>query len=316
MCAIVKINPDSQGSSPVASSPLTFSTEGEQNRFKVLKIDELGSKDPIIMDKFRSILKDGFFYLEMPSECVKLIEHATRFGNSFYRSDELKLKKFDGVTGGYLSIDNLQVESFISEQSEWNRFGEEGIFSAKLLELVRQMNNLAIDVLKYSLTTLNIPERFWNQVTAGVTEDRGGNHFSFHHYRSEKDCDGFFKHKDFGFAALIVIDKIGLEAKIDDQWVNVPPLKNHFVVNFGRAFELIMSDSKEINAILHRVRKVTDDRITFGIFCDGERDHPLESFDFEKDSTEVLWSKYGDYLAEMQKQVEEQKEYFKESILR
>lgn len=264
--------------------------------FERFTLPELKSKEGD--SKFKKAMQDGFIYLEIPESCGKLIEIGRAFANSFYKSAEVKGLKLDGF-GGYhdRSQVNLQVESFYANRNDWEHLVSKSIFSEELKKLAEEMNKVGLEILRKILATLELPEEKWDTLTGDVASDKATTFFSFNHYRTELAHEGLGAHKDFGFVTVLFIDKLGLEGKVQNNWVNVPPLENHFIINFGRCLELITKQSGKINAIEHRVRMLTEDRASFGVFMDGKGELPVYCYDEKSKETSKLYESYSEYMA-------------------
>src|SRR4051812_27459393 len=77
---------------------------------------------PVYREKLAKACRMGFFYLEMPNECQRLLEAAKEFGHSFYKDKaikELKLTGFSGYNDRNKGPKPSQVESFYCERSYW-----------------------------------------------------------------------------------------------------------------------------------------------------------------------------------------------------
>lgn len=242
-------------------------------------------------EKCARALKEGFFYLEIPEDCDQLLDEAIEFAKSFYKNDSLKDLKLAGFSG-YQDREHAQIESFYCERTYWEK-----IFSARLQTLSIKMDALALEVLKMALHFCNFPESIKNKAVGGLLENQGMHHFSFNHYRPEKDKVGLKEHRDFGYVTLLYINKEGLEARIDDEWVNIPPKKGHFVVNFGRAFEVLVNDPKLLKGAWHRVRKVNEDRVSFGVFLDSSLHMPVYCL-AETGKLEIVNDNYAEFIQE------------------
>lgn len=213
--------------------------------------------------------KMGFFYLEMPPKCKALIGHAVKAANAFHKDPKIKTQKFEGFSG-YHDRKNFQIESLYLEQRLWSTQ-----LSPELSQLAAAMKTVAIDLLKKTLKFCGIPREEWAKASGKVTIDKGQIHFTYNHYRADKSQEGLSAHKDFGQITVLFIDKKGLQAKIAGQWAEVLPIKDHFVVNYGRALETYVNDPSKLTAAWHRVPQLTEDRISIGIFADNSNDSTI-----------------------------------------
>ncbi len=277
------------------NAPSIGSGEPKGFQFKIFSQLELESQDLDTTKKFKESFKDGFFYLEIPKECRSLINAGISFAESFYESGKIKSTKLSGF-GGYNDHPELQNETHYAERADWSRLVEEGIYSNEMVDLAVKMNQLGITVLKKALSVLQIPEEKWDQLTGNLTSDRGAHHFSFNHYRSDRDLPGLAAHKDYGYITVLFVNKKGLQGQVDGQWVDVPPIKDHFIINFGESLEFMTEKNGSVNAINHRVPKMQEDRISFGVFLDGNLELPLCSYNSASNDVKKVFDTYQGYL--------------------
>jgi len=268
--------------------------------FKTLTLDELRSSDERVSAKFKEMLQDGFFYLEMPASCKERISEGIAFANSFYLSEEVKNIKLTGF-GGYhdRQKDGIQVESHFAGRTDWSFLIENKIYTPHLVDLAREMNQLGIEVLRKSLELLEIPQVKWDELTGALASDDGAHHFSFNHYRKELAVPGLSAHRDLGYITVLYTNKMGLEGMVNENWQDVPPLTDHFIINFGQSMQILTERDGTVNAIEHRVRMVTEDRIAFGIFLDGREDLPFYSYNRKSNIQTLQHASYKKYMTDL-----------------
>jgi 2OG-Fe(II) oxygenase superfamily len=260
----------------------------------VISQTDLSENAAALQRKLIQGAKDGVFYVEMSQECKALIPDALAFGDRYPQDEELKQRKFPGLTG-YHDRENMQVESFYAERTFWSE-----LFSDRVCRLAHEMNALAQDLLSKTLHLVapHITDDQLARATCNVAANSGQYHLSFHHYRAEKSQAGLVPHKDFGYVTVLSINKPGLVAKLNGVWGSVLPRENCFIINFGSALEMFVNDTDKLTAVLHAVEHIDDpNRVTFGIFTDGAPECPFNGLN--KDGfLETLYPKYQDYLAE------------------
>lgn len=239
-----------------------------QQGLESISQQDLKNKD-VLRDKLVKAARQGFFYLEIPENCKELIPVANEFGNKFYRDESIVNRPHIGWTG-YNKNENQQREALFVEQSEWGNW-----YPAEIATLAARMKSLSLKVLKNILKAVEIPKEQWGIATGEAIEGKGLCHFSFNHYRSHEDKIGCLPHRDFGLLTFLYFEKGGLEAIIDNEWVPVPPKKGYFVINISKAFETFVNNKAKLNAAWHRVVKVNEDRISFGLFSDNGLNSPV-----------------------------------------
>ncbi|MDF2578137.1 MAG: hypothetical protein K0S74_1621 [Chlamydiales bacterium] len=247
-------------------------------------------------EKILQATKEGVCYIEYPAGWDPLVAKTAEFANKFYSDETYTSIKGGslGPFGGYHDRESngLQIESFYADKPYWD------VYPKEVALLAENMTQLSLKVLKASLKALNIPDSVWKQGTGKVLEGCGQYHFSLNHYRPELDeKEGLPAHKDFGQISLLYINKLGLQVNLNGIWQDVIPKKDCFIVNFAKSFESFINNSDKANAVLHRVRKITEEgRISFGAFVDNAKDAPLVSL-IKRNRLEVVYAKGAEAYA-------------------
>lgn len=234
----------------------------------------------------------GIFYFKFPDNLQENVQIARDFCYDFPHNAETKMYS-DGKFGGYHERLFDQIESFYVEKIDWKN-----ILSPKLCQLASKMNSMTISILQSILEVSGIPSDLWNQGTADIMNGFGQYHFSFNHYRPEKNTPGLKAHRDFGFVSMLFIEKSGLEACVQNEWINVDPIENHFIVIIGKAFENLINNPKIVSSAEHRVRQLYSERVSFGITSDGNGDSALMRYNHTSNQLEVVNPCYDAYIEE------------------
>lgn len=182
--------------------------------------------------------------MEIPDSLKDSIQKTLEFAHSFYKNETLKQLKLNPHEG-YKDWKNAQAESLYLPEECW----KEALPAEEMKILAIKMKKIAKDILEKTLILCKVQPENWSDVTGGFTADDGLVHFSFNHYRIEKAFPGLFPHRDFGLITVLFINKVGLQGKLGEKWVDVPPLKDHFIINFGRSFETLINDPTKLIAI-------------------------------------------------------------------
>ena len=204
----------------------------------------------------------GLFYLEIPENCKGLIQPTEKYARDIFQENQELL---EGILLNYGASYNKSHD----EQFEALRIIKEGwmILDDNVVELAKQMHVLAVDLLKKTFSACQVPEEMHAKMSGRVTDGRGLVQFAFNHYRPKQGGMGLEAHVDTGLVTFLYVDQDqgGLEAQINDQWIKVPPLKDHFVINFAHGAALSINDSNLLTALIHRVARVTNDRFSWAM---------------------------------------------------
>lgn len=230
---------------------------------------EFEVKDSIFKDKFSQALRNGFFYVEFP-EAFQMHLHATTVFARTLRQREAELKQFNSEPQvGYQVRHGTQAVSFVTKKFQWEK-----AYPKEIQILASAMSELALKILKEALIHFSIPQDKWNRATGELTNGQGTIVFSINHYQPGPEKIGLIPHKDMGWLTALLINEtdseMGLEAKIDDQWISIPPREGYILINFGKAFEILINDPNKLTASLHRVRQVANERISWGAFINHQ----------------------------------------------
>jgi len=252
---------------------------------------------------FDKALKEGFFLLKIPD--INLIEYSDKFANNWYLE---KHNNDDVQINPYRGFKNIQLEGDIFQgyfnnngvnQIEYLAIEKNNLIKSNLpLEVVKsfeQMNDLAVGVLKNVLRKVGIAECDWDKMTGGVTSNNGHHLFQINHHRKEHENStiGNNWHRDFGLVSVLRTTDPGLIALIDDKLFAINPEEGYFIVNFGRAFEILTEKlSKPVNACAHCVIKIKyltvdqQDRVSYIIFTNCNMNGGIYRYDNGK--TELI----------------------------
>lgn len=210
--------------------------------------------------RFGKALQDGFFYVEIPESIRPKIESVKQFANHIRENEVLKTAQL-GPRLGYQERQGPQTAAFSAMNHQWQQ-----VFPEHVVDVAEEMNHIALEILKAALGYLTVPETVWSEATGQLTEGKGSNVFTFNHYEPGNQKIGLIPHKDMGWITVLCLDKMGLQTSVDGkQWENIPPKEGYCVINFGRAFEILINATDKLRASMHRV-EITEPRVSFGLF--------------------------------------------------
>ena len=218
-------------------------------------------------------IDDGCFALEIPGDLD--VAPGIRLANEFYldRADSLSTdaaayRGFRSRDGIYFDRDHYQTEHILIDGPR--RRAE---FPDPANAMCERMYAIGRIVLRTILSATCIRPTLWHRSTDQCSADGGVQWFAVSHYRPEKDAPGTPEHKDTGFVTVLYFEQPGLEAFIANEWYDVPPVPDHFLVNFGGALEALTARlPARVRAVLHRVRQcepstaTKGDRFSFAAF--------------------------------------------------
>lgn len=102
----------------------------------------------------------------------------------------------------------------------------------------------------------------------------------FHNPDQQEDLPGIGAHTDYEFFTILLPTSPGLQVLNGaGEWIDAPIVPGAFVVNIGDMMEIFTNG--EYVATSHRVKKVSEERYSFPMFCNLDYDttiEPLEKF--------------------------------------
>jgi isopenicillin N synthase-like dioxygenase len=165
---------------------------------------------------------------------------------------------------GYFSEGKQQIEFLYWEKRDWDNYPPE------TKALAQGMNEVAVFILLNVLRALEIDPDLYPKVTGGLSALEGKSFFKIAHYDSVKNYPGIPWHKDIRWITVLFINQEGLQGNIDSIIFDVKPLEGYFVVNLGVFFEAFINNREKLNALVHQVTQVKNERVSFGVFCEGD----------------------------------------------
>lgn len=213
---------------------------------------------------------------------------------------------------GYKNLDDQQCEIFALEMADWDAF-----YPDKVARLGHQMTDLGLGILRNVLEHLGIEKSDWEKITSGLLEKRGHHNLNFNHYRSEKNCSGFKFHRDQTWVSMIRSTQAGLVGVVEDEIFSLNPVPGHFIINFGRAIELLTEGMvTPVRANIHGVVRTQrsaglEERTSYALFLDSNLAgwvyryengtlkpiQKVEKYIFDYDSLSSGLAKYNHYLS-------------------
>lgn len=213
----------------------------------------------------RKAISDGCFALAIPTDLD--LTPGIRLANEFHLDlastpvgDMTDYRGFRLRKDVYFDRDHYQTEHILIDGPR--RRVE---FPAAANVVCESMHAIGQIVLRTVLSTTSIPSSLWNRATDRCVTDGGVQWFAISHYRPNRDAPGAPEHKDTGFVTVLYYEQPGLEAFIDKEWYDVPPMIGHFLINFGGALEVLTALLPvHVRAVPHRVRQCRPDSTSRG----------------------------------------------------
>lgn len=223
----------------------------------------------------------GFFYAKYSSEDAEIINKSLEQAKQYFSQDISTKSKnainiIDNEYFGYRPLKKINLDnSDIIKYSETYNY-RPGKTQYEINKIYDKCYNImlkyATKILDQILKTLNVTEKYDNHNTLYLI-----------HYPENNSNErlGVPEHSDWGFLTLLVTTEEGLQIKTNDEWINVPIIENHFIVNIADMLELLSGGS--LKSSKHRVI-TKKEKYSMAFFFDPSPD------------TQIGNIKYNDYL--------------------
>lgn len=278
----------------------TFVPERAQLNEKKLQFSSAMAKE--------SALRNGCFALHIPRHID--LKPGKKLAAEFYQDpgetlgDTQRYRGYRDQTALYFDREHFQTEHILTDHVQ-----RQSLLPVAVNMMCDDLHALATLILRDVLRETGIAPALWPHVTHSATQGGGVKWFAVSHYRTERHQPGAPAHKDTGFVTVLFCNQPGLEVFVNNQWMAVEPIADHFLINFGGALEaLTLHLPTPVNAVLHRVRQCQphssgQDRYSFAVFlnppasgelfqssADGKTARPLMSVEtFLKQFNEATW---------------------------
>lgn len=239
----------------------------------------------------------GVFYLKAPDSLDLAV--ARQFGRDILdpQSPFRDIPQY-GELEGFISLENNQQTKLALRRHRWNEH-----YPTEIASFGRELDQVGIAIIQEVFRKSGIPEPLWGEASGGYATGEGTAFLNFVHYDTRQPDLGLRPHTDYGFVTILDATAPGLQIELDSQFVDVPVLPGHLVINFGEALNFITQHSdRSVSAIVHRVTsQAASDPMRHGIvyFANPELEGALKQFNTE--GREIGSSSVVDLFARLEK---------------
>jgi len=221
----------------------------------------------------------GVFYLKAPDSLN--LARARQFGREILdpQSPFRDIPQY-GELEGFISLENNQQTKLALRRHRWDEH-----YPLEVASFGRALDQVGIAIIREVFCQSGIPESLWGEASGGYAMGDGTAFLNFVHYDTRQPDLGLRPHTDYGFVTILDATSPGLQIELEGQFVDVPVLPDHLVINFGEALNFITYHSqRSVSAIVHRVtRQATSDPMRQGIvyFANPDLEGALKQFNIE-----------------------------------
>ena len=182
-------------------------------------------------------------------------------------------------------------------------------YPVEIANFGRELDQVGMAIIQEVFRQSGIPEPLWGEASGGYATGEGTAFLNFVHYDTQQPDLGLRPHTDYGFVTILDATAPGLQIELEGQFVDVPVIPDHLVINFGEALNFITQHSdRSVSAIVHRVTsQAASDPMRHGIvyFANPDLEGELKQFNAKgqevgSSSVEALFSQLEQNLTEYQ----------------
>jgi len=239
----------------------------------------------------------GVFYLKAPDSLD--LAGARQFGQEILdpQSPFRDIPQY-GELEGFISLENNQQTKLALRRHRWDEH-----YPKEIATFGREMDQVGMVIIQEVFRQSGIPEPLWGEASGGYATGEGTAFLNFVHYDTQAPDLGLRPHTDYGFVTILDATAPGLQIKLDGQFVDVPVIRDHLVINFGEALNFITQHSdRSVSAIVHRVTsQIASDPMRHAIvyFANPDLEGALKQFNTE--GVEMGSSSVTDLFARLEK---------------
>ena len=231
--------------------------------------------------------KSGFCYIHIDN--IKLINQTYNYVKDFFDEDTKNTLLMDKNGIGYIPKNRYSKkeniieikEQFTYRPSEIN-IGEK--YNNQLNDYYNYMSNFAKIIFNNLLRCINIEKRY----------DESFNTLTLLHYKKDNIHDdlGIGMHSDWGWITILWTDNDGLQIKNENnEWIDIPNIKDHFIINIGDMLELLSSG--KYKSTVHRV-KVKEEKYSMAFFYEPSLDSIITPIKYNEKYFDISFKEYID----------------------
>lgn len=188
-----------------------------------------------------SVLEKGFFALKIPDDfnvtCLQAL------AANFLQVASCSSLIVEGATDQSLSLSLTKSQLAI-------------LNSPDIEASVKTLGSIGVSLVDFIFNYLDLDQVLRKTILGRCANALNPDFvLAFNSYDPRRNFDvGMTSHKDMGWVNFVYPSTSGLELYSQGKWINVPPMKNHFLVNLGILWEILtMNLPCKILSPIHRV---------------------------------------------------------------
>lgn len=241
----------------------------------------------------------GFFLVPIESSDIKLVNDAfNEIKKYFALTNDEKMKQIMDKNGlGYAPLKRVKIDKKTVEMKESYSFRPVNFDHCQqmdddiLNEYFKVMSKYGKNIFNKVIESLNLNPENYKPAIDPSYDTLTMIHYPLHPMTDGTDgLFGIAPHTDWGLITLLVTTDIGLQININGEWVDVPLLENHIIVNLGDMMEIISSG--EYKSTVHRVI-TKNEKYSIAFFFEPNLDYVVKPY---KENNNFVSIKYLDYI--------------------
>lgn len=261
-----------------------------------LQSTELSDRIEVATALDRACKEVGFLYLKGEQFNFNYVQNLIAVTQAYFKQDiETKMKHYIGLShnhSGYVPIGEEQFagNSYDLKEAYDINYDYQGtkkdcpllgptlwpeneIFKTTVSLYYQHLRDISQQIFRGFALALELNEDFFDDKLTEAPSQLRLIHYPYN--PDIQDAEGIGAHTDYECFTLLLPTAAGLQVlNKQGQWIDIPLIENTLVMNIGDMME-ILSNGKYL-ATKHRVKKVSEERYSFPLFCACNYDTIIE----------------------------------------
>jgi isopenicillin N synthase-like dioxygenase len=184
----------------------------------------------------------GFFYVKIEDSDLPLIEELFEHSKQLFNaSDDVKKTYFVGPNGiGYTPLYKTKMNKDKIETKESVSYRKGEMDANELYDKsIDKFSKYAQLFFGKIIESLGLKLDDYTEAISNNFQTLSLIHYPLIKGDSNDKQYGISEHTDWGFITLLCTTETGLQVKINNEWIDVPVIPNHFIVNIGDMLEIL-----------------------------------------------------------------------------
>ncbi len=236
----------------------------------------------------------GFFLIPIESADVCVVNDMLNESKRYFSlPDDEKMKHIMDKNGlGYAPLKSVKLDKKTIEMKESYSYRPNNFdHHIEMNNYFNLMNTYAKNIFNKIIESLDLNPQDYNSAINPSFDTLTTIHYpEFKMTNGSDSLFGVAPHTDWGLITLLVTTKEGLQININDDWIDVPLLPNHIIINLGDMLEILSNG--EYKSTQHRVL-TKNEKHSIAFFFEPNLGYVVKPY---KESNIYQPIKYSEYI--------------------